>query len=102
MELPLFMSASSFEYSDSEFILYTGEPKMLFAVLDEEPEEDEIYRFIQHENGEQDYVAVAECFNPEFFEGKSEEEYAEHVGEILDELEGWYISEVLDLDSYDD
>lgn len=100
-EIPLFMSCSSFEYPDSEFILYTGEPKILFAVAEEKPE-GEIYRLVEHENGNEDYVVVAECFDKNYFQGKNEEQVAEHIGGILDELEGWYISEILDLDSYDE
>lgn len=100
-EIPLFMSCSSFEYPDSEFILYTGEPKMLFSVEEDEPD-CEIYRHIEHENGSEDYIVVADCFDPKYFEGKSDEQVAEHIGAILDELEGWYISEILDLDSYDE
>lgn len=75
---------------------------MLFAVLEDEPQDENLYRHIEHENGEEDYIIVADCFEPKFFEGKTEEQTAEHIGEILDQLEGWYISEVLDLESYDE
>lgn len=101
-ELPLFMSCTTFEYPDSEFILYMGEPRMLFAVLEDEPEDTELYRHIEHANGEEDYIAVAECLTPSFFDGISDEQGTECIGNILDQLEGWYISEVIDLDSYDD
>lgn len=100
-EIPLFMSCTSFEYPDSEFILYTGTPRMLFAVVEDEPEQ-ELYRHIEHQNRDEDYIIIADCFEPSFFEGKTDEQTAEHIGEILDELEGWYISEVIDLDSYDE
>lgn len=100
-EIPLFMSCTSFEYPDSEFILYTGTPRMLFAVVEDEPEQ-ELYRHIEHQNGDEDYIIVADCFEPNFFDGKTDEQTVECIGEILDELEGWYISEVIDLDSYDE
>lgn len=101
IEIPLFMSCSSFEYPDSEFILYTGSPRILFAIAEEKPESD-IYSYIEHSNGDCDYIVVADCFEPQFFDGKSDEQVAEHISGILDELEGWYISEIIDLDSYDD
>lgn len=102
-EIPEFMSCTSFEYPEAEFILYSGAPKLLFAVLEEiEGEEPQFMRHIEHENGDEDYVVVAQCLTPEWFEDKDAEQAKAHIESIMDELEGWYISEVIDLDSYED
>lgn len=104
IEAPQFMSCSSFECED-EFILYSGPVKLLFAIVEDIDSMDEAPRFfrqIDHENGDTDFVVLADCFNPSWFEGKNEEEGAEFIENVMDELEGWFISEVLDLDSYDE
>lgn len=101
-EIPLFMSCTSFEYPDSEFILYTGTPRILFAVNEDEPEDNDLYRHIEHSNGDEDYITVADCFDKAYFDGKPDEQVVEEIAEIMDSLEGWYISEVIDLDSYDE
>lgn len=101
IEIPEFMSCSSFEYPDAEFIIYSGEPKMLFAVLEDADEEEyQFIRHIEHSNGDEDYVVLADCMEPAWFEGKSDEEVSEHIEGVMDTLEGWYVSEIIDLDSY--
>lgn len=104
-QLPLFTSCTSFEFPDSEFILYTGSPKMMFEVVDEIPTGEDtprFFRFVEHNNGQEDYLIVADCFEEEWFAGKSIEEVSEHIEGVMDALEGWYVSEVIDLDSYED
>lgn len=104
-ELPLFTSCTSFEYPDAEYILFTGEPKMMFEVVDEVPTGDDtprFFRFVEHNNGDSDYLVAVDTFDDRWFEGKTEPEVTEHLEGILDALEGWYVSEVIDLDSYDD
>ncbi len=104
-ELPLFTSCTSFEYPESEFILFTGSPKMIFEVVDEIPDGDDtprFFRFVEHNNGDSDYLVVADTFEEEWFDGKSVGEATEHLEGIMDALEGWYVSEVIDLDSYDE
>lgn len=104
-ELPLFTSCTSFEYPDSEYLLFTGEPKLVFEVLDEIPTGDDTpryFRFVEHNNGENDYVVLVDTFSDNWFEGKSETQINEHIEGVMDALEGWYVSEVIDLDSYDE
>ncbi len=104
-ELPPFSSCTSFEYPDSEFILFTGEPKMIFEVVDEIPTGEEtpmFFRHVEHNNGDEDYLVVADVFEESWFEGKDVKEAADHIEGIMDALEGWYVSEVIDLDSYDE
>ncbi|MEG0601496.1 MAG: hypothetical protein RR465_05885 [Mucinivorans sp.] len=102
--LPTFTSCTSFEYPDSEYILYTGDPRMIFEVVDEIPTSEQtprFFRFIEHNNGDQDYIVVADCFDEQWFAGKSVDEATEHIEAVMDALEGWYVSEVIDLDSYE-
>lgn len=104
-ELPAFTSCTSFEYPDSEFILFTGSPKLIFEVVDEIPTGDDtprFFRFVEHNNGESDYLVIADTFEDSWFEGKSVAEVTEHIEGVMDALEGWYVSEVIDLDSYDE
>ncbi len=104
-ELPLFSSCTSFEYPDSEYILFTGSPKLVFEVVDEiEKGEDTPYfsRFVEHNNGDSDYLVLVDSFEDEWFDGKSVEEVTEHIEGVMDALEGWYVSEIIDLDSYDE
>lgn len=100
-EIPLFMSCSSFDYPDLEFILYTGEPKLLFEVVQEEPD-TEMYRYVEHEDGDSDYVVLADCFDLDFFQDNSDEEITDHLSDIMDDLEEWYLAEIADLNNYDD
>lgn len=103
--LPLFSSCTSFEFPDSEYILYTGDPKMVFEVVDEIPTGDatpRFFRFVEHNNGQEDYLIVADCFDEKWFEGKTVADVTEHIEGVMDALEGWYVSEVIDLDSYDE
>lgn len=104
-DLPLFTSCTSFEYPDNEYILFTGEPKMMFEVVDEvETGEDtpRFFRHVEHNNGDEDYLVVADTFDEKWFEGKDVKEVSERIEDIMDALEGWYVSEVIDLDSYDE
>lgn len=104
-ELPLFTSCTSFEYPDSEFILFTGEPKLMFEVVDDIPTGDDTPRFfrhVEHNNGDEDFLVIADSLQDEWFEGKSVEEATEQIEGVMDALEGWYVSEVIDLDSYDE
>ncbi len=104
-ELPLFSSCTSFEYPDSEYILFTGSPKMIFEVVDEIPTGEDTPRFfrhVEHNNGESDFLIISDTFDREWFEGKSVAEATEHIEGVMDALEGWYVSEVIDLDSYDE
>lgn len=104
-ELPLFTSCTSFEYPESEYILYTGEPRMIFEVVDSIEEGDDtprFFRFVEHNNGESDYLVVADTLDEAWFEGKDVKDSTEHIENIMDALEGWYVSEVIDLDSYDE
>lgn len=103
--LPLFTSCTSFEYPDSEYILFTGEPKMMFEVIDQIPTGDDtprFFRFVEHNNGENDYLVVADVMDDQWFASRSVEEAIEHIEGVIDALEGWYVSEVIDLDSYDE
>lgn len=104
-ELPIFTSCTSFEYPESEFILFTGEPKMIFEVVDEIPTGEDTPRFfrhVEHNNGDDDFLVIADSFDDKWFEGKSVAEATEHIEGVMDALEGWYVSEVIDLDSYDE
>lgn len=104
-ELPLFTSCTSFEYPESEYILFTGEPKMIFEVVEEIEEGDDtprFFRFVEHNNGDSDYLVVADTLDEKWFEGKEVAEVTEHIEGVMDALEGWYVSEVIDLDSYDE
>lgn len=99
-EVPEFMSCSSFE-SETEYILHTVEPRLLFEVSQEGDKEDPYTLYVEHENGDVDYVVLVDCYSPSFFEQMSAAQVTECVAGVMDELEGWYISEVLDLDSYE-
>lgn len=103
-ELPLFTSCTSFEYPDSEYILFTGEPKMVFEVVDEVGTGEDtprFFRFVEHNNGESDYLVLADTFSEDWFKGQNVDQVSEHIEGVMDALEGWYVSEVIDLDSYD-
>ncbi len=104
-QLPLFSSCTSFEYPESEYILFTGEPKLMFEVVDEIPTGEQTPRFfrhVEHNNGESDFLVISDSFDDKWFEGKSVSEATEHIEGIMDALEGWYVSEVIDLDAYDE
>ncbi len=105
-EIPLFSSCTSFEYPESEYILYTGTPRLMFEVVDSIHTGDDtprFFRFIEHNNGENDYLVLVDTFEEDgWFEGKGVEAVTEELEGVMDELEGWYVSEVIDLDSYED
>ncbi len=104
-DLPLFSSCTSFEHPESEYILFTGEPKMVFEVVDDlegKATESRFTRFVEHNNGQSDHLVLVDTFDPEWFSTKSEDEAVEHIQGVMDALEGWYVSEVIDLDTYDE
>ena len=104
-ELPLFSSCTSFEYPNSEYILYTGDPKMVFEVVDEIATGEDTPRFfrhVEHNNGEEDFLVVADCLDEGWFAGKSVKEATEHIEGVMDALEAWYVEEVQDLEQYEE
>lgn len=103
-DLPLFSSCTSFEFPNSEYILYSGDPKLVFEVVDEIPTGEDTPRFfrhVEHNNGEEDFLVVADCFDEGWFSGRSVAEATEHIEGVLDALEAWYVAEVEDLDQYE-
>lgn len=99
-DVPQFMSCSSFE-SSTEYIIHTAEPRLVFEVMESGSKEDSFTRFIEHENGDQDFLTLIDCYSEHYFDGMDQAKLVEQITEIMDQMEGWYISEVLDLDSYD-
>lgn len=97
--IPQFLSCTSFD-SGVEYILHTSEPRLMFEVMEMGAEDDPAARLIEHENGDSDYVKLVECYSPAYFEGLSKEQVEQEIEHVMDQLEGWYISEILDLDSY--
>lgn len=100
-DVPKFMSCSSFE-SDTEYILHTQEPRLLFEICQEGDQKEPHTLKVEHENGDTDYIVLVDCYSPAFFNELSVVATNECIQEVMDELEGWYISEILDLDSYED
>lgn len=100
-EVPQFMSCSSFE-SSSEYIIHTQEPRLVFEVTEEGSKDDPFTRFIEHENGDQDFLVLIDCYSENYFDNMDQSQATEQITDIMDQMEGWYISEVLDLESYDE
>lgn len=98
-EVPQFMSCSSFE-SPTEYIIHTQEPRLLFEIKEEGNKNDPFTRFIEHENGDQDYIVLIDCYSEKYLETIDQKQALQEIEDIMDLLEGWYISEILDLDSY--
>lgn len=104
LELPLFSSCTSFEFPNSEYILYTGDPRMVFEVVDEiETGEDtpRFFRHVEHNNGESDFLVAVDCFDEAWFADKDVKQATEHIEGVMDALEAWYVAEIEDLDQYE-